>query len=193
MGSAVPDDVEQVALGFGAITVRPLRPSDRAAYWRFLCRLDPEDVRMRMGRLVRADRLLCDRLLHFDRRREEAFVALNACGAGLGVGRIVLDADGEIAVIVRSDMKHRGIGEALLERLVRFARAKGLAEICGYVMHENRAMLSLARKHGGRFVDAPLSSLVELRFPTSYAGTGAVQPSGASRKDLTAANCAGVK
>jgi acetyltransferase len=193
MGNAVPDDVEQVMLGFGAILMRPLRPSDRAAYWQFLCRLDPEDMRMRMGRLIRADRGLCDRLLHFDRRREEAFVALDAGGAVLGVGRIVLDADGEIAVIVRSDMKHRGIGEALLDRLLRFARTKGLAEICGYVMHENRPMLSLARKHGGRFVDAPLSSLVELRFPTGYAGTGAVQPSGASRKDLTAANCTGVK
>jgi acetyltransferase len=189
----MPSGFEQVTLDFGAIVVRPLRPDDRAAYCRFLRRLDPEDVRLRMGRPIRADRNLCDRLLQFDRRREEAFVALDAGGAILGVARIVLDAGGEIGVIVRSDMKHRGIGEVLLGRLVRFARAKGLAEIRGYVMHENRAMLGLARKHGCRFVDAPLSSLVELRFPTGYAGTGAVQPSGASRKDLTAANCAGVK
>jgi acetyltransferase len=175
MGAALPrgnaaDAVEHVALDFGAIAVRPLRPDDRAAYRRFLWRLDPEDVRLRMGRLMRADRRLYHRLLDFDRSREEAFVALDPGGAILGVGRIVLDAglgDGtaEIALIVRSDLKHHGIGQALLDRIVRFARANGLAEICGFVMHENRPMLSLARKHGGRFVDAPLSSLVELRFP----------------------------
>ncbi len=158
---------EQVGLAFGAILVRPLRPDDRLAYYRFLRRLDPEDVRLRMGRMIRADRRLCDRLLEFDRSREEAFVALDPDGAILGVARIVLDAGGEIAVIVRSDMKHRGIGDALLERIVRFAHGRGLAEIRGYVMHENWPMLSLARKHGGRFVNAPLSSLVELRFPTA--------------------------
>jgi len=168
----MPGAVERIVLGFGDIAVRPLRPDDRAAYCRFLGRLTPEDLRLRMGRLIRLDRKLCARLLEFDRSREEAFVALDAAGAILGVGRIVLDAGsgddrGEIAVIVRSDMKHRGIGEALLGRLLRFARASGLAEICGYVMHENRPMLSLARKHGGRFVDVPRSSLVELRFPTA--------------------------
>ncbi len=164
----MPGEVERIALGFGDIVLRPLRLGDRAAYCRFLGRLAPEDVRLRMGHLIRFDRKLCARLLEFDRSREEAFVALDAAGAAiLGVGRIVLDAGGEIAVIVRSDMKHRGIGEALLDRLLRFARASGLAEICAYVMHENRPMLSLARKHGGRFVDAPLSSLVELRFPTA--------------------------
>jgi acetyltransferase len=170
MGAALPDEVERIALDFGDIALRPLRPSDRIAYCRFLGRLAPEDVRLRMGGTIRFDRRLCARLLEFDRSREEAFVALDAGGAILGVGRIVLDAglgDGkaEIALIVRSDMKHRGIGEALLDHVTHFARARGLAEMCGYVMHENRPMLSLARKHGGRFVDVPLSSLVELRFP----------------------------
>ena len=164
--------VEHVALAFGTIVVRPLRPDDRAAYRRFLWRLDPEDVRLRMGRPVRADRRLYDRLLDFDRSREEAFVALDSGGDIVGVGRIVLDAAlgddrGEIALIVRSDMKHRGIGAALLGRIMRFARANGLAEMRGFVLHENRPMLNLARKHGGRFVDAPPSSLVELRFPTA--------------------------
>ena len=172
MGMLAASTAEQAALAFGAILIRPLRPDDRAAYCRFLGRLAPEDVRLRMGRPVRADRRLCDRFLEFDRSREEAFVALDSGAAILGVGRIVLEAGpgddgGEVAVIVRSDMKHRGIGEALLDRLVRFARANSLAEIRGYVMHENRSMLSLARKHGCRFVDAPLSSLVELRFPTA--------------------------
>jgi len=172
MATAMPGEVERVALAFGTILVRPLRPDDRAAYRRFLWRLDPEDIRLRMGRLMRADRRLYDRLLEFDRGREEAFVALGCNGAILGVGRIVLDAgladdSGEIALIVRSDMKHRGIGEALLDRVTRFARARGLAAMCGFVMYENRPMLNLARKHGARFVGTPLSSLAELRFPTA--------------------------
>ena len=172
MGAAAATTVERVTLAFGPILVRPLRPDDRLAYCNFLRRLAPEDVRLRMGRLVRADRRMCDRLLEFDRSREEAFVALDPDGVMLGVARIVLDAgladdSGEIALIVRSDMKHRGIGEALLDRVTRFARARGLAEMCGFVMYENRPMLNLARKHGARFVGGPLSSLAELRFPTS--------------------------
>jgi acetyltransferase len=157
------DEVEREVLGFGEFFLRPLRPDDRIAYYDFLRRLDREDVRLRMGHPVRADRRLCERLLNYDRAREEAFIALAADGAILGVARIVLEP-GEIAVIVRSDMKHRGIGEALLGRVVRFGRARGLVELSGYVLHENRPMLDLARKHGCRFVNEPRSSLVELRF-----------------------------
>src|SRR5258708_891198 len=92
MGTLAASTAERVALAVGAILVRPLRPDDRAAYCRFLGRLAPEDVRLRMGRPIRADRRLCDRFLEFDRSREEAFVALDSGAAILGVGRIVLEA-----------------------------------------------------------------------------------------------------
>jgi acetyltransferase len=142
---------ETAELAFGRIVLRPLRPGDRAAYWRFAAALSREDIRQRFGGAVRADARLLERLLNFDPAAEEAFAAFAAdgamLGAMLGVARIVFAA-AEIAVIVRSDMKHRGIGEALLFRLVRFCRERGIDVLHGFVLDENLPALTLARKHG---------------------------------------------
>jgi RimJ/RimL family protein N-acetyltransferase len=69
----------------------------------------------------------------------------------------------EIALIVRSDRARRGIGEALLRAALARAARQGLRTLSAVVLHENTAMLRLARKAG--FV--PCKSLgltVELEF-----------------------------
>jgi RimJ/RimL family protein N-acetyltransferase len=69
----------------------------------------------------------------------------------------------EIALIVRSDRARRGIGEALLRTALARAARQGLRTLSAVVLHENTAMLRLARKAG--FV--PCKSLglaVELEF-----------------------------
>lgn len=154
--------------GLGRIAIRRLRADDAPAYHRFCLSLTTEDIRLRFGRIIsRFDAAICRRLLDYDDAQETAFVALGGDGAVIGVGRLAAEADGaatEIALIVRSDLKRRGIGSALLEHLIGFCRARGVKELVGYVLHENVAMIELARRTGFRFADADASSQAELRL-----------------------------
>jgi acetyltransferase len=51
---------------------------------------------------------------------------------------------------VRSDVKRRGLGRVLLERIVQHALEHGMTELVGSVLAENRPMLALARIAGFR-------------------------------------------
>jgi acetyltransferase len=64
---------------------------------------------------------------------------------------------------VRSDLKHRGLGRALLQRLLRHAVDEGMTEVLGSVLAENRPMLALAEVAGFRAV-ARDGSMVSLRL-----------------------------
>jgi acetyltransferase len=50
--------------------------------------------------------------------------------------------------MVRSDMKGRGLGYALLDALVAYGRRVGLDEIFGEALMENTTMLRLAKELG---------------------------------------------
>jgi acetyltransferase len=139
-----------------ALTVRPIRPEDEPQHRAFLERLDPEDVRMRVfhavGSLPRSE---LARLTQIDYGREMAFVA-ERCGPDrrpetIGAVRIVADPDqveAEFGIVVRSDLKGRGLGRLLLQRMIRYARAQGLQRLVAVVLRENDAMLALARGLG---------------------------------------------
>ncbi len=111
------------------------------------------------------------RYTQIDYDREMAFVAVGqgpgASGETLGVVRGIFDPDfacAEFAILVRSDQKGRGLGHALLEKLVRHCRARGAREVVGQVLPDNRAMLELAHALGfeSRFV--PGEGVVEVRL-----------------------------
>jgi acetyltransferase len=59
-------------------------------------------------------------------------------------------ATAEIALVVRSDLKRRGIGSALLRHVMTWTRAAGLRRLVGHVMSDNRIMLRLALAAGFR-------------------------------------------
>jgi acetyltransferase len=54
----------------------------------------------------------------------------------------------EFAVIVRSDLKGKGLGWSLMQQLIAYAQHEGLSEIFGSVLHENTTMLRLCRELG---------------------------------------------
>ncbi|PKA45170.1 GNAT family N-acetyltransferase [Rhizobium sullae] len=56
-----------------------------------------------------------------------AFVAINPAGQLVGVSRLVIDAGrewGDYDLLVRSDQQRIGLGTALLQQLLLFARAE---------------------------------------------------------------------
>jgi acetyltransferase len=72
-------------------------------------------------------------------------------GALLGVARLVADPDytkGEYAILLRSDLKGRGLGWRLMQHLIAYARSEGLAEVQGSVLAENTTMLRMCRELG---------------------------------------------
>jgi acetyltransferase len=95
------------------------------------------------------------RLTQIDYDREMAFVAVERGDEGrdltLGVARAVADPDNvraEFAIIMRSDMKGRGLGAILLKKIIRYCQDRGTQELVGQVLAENTRMLNLAKNLG---------------------------------------------
>jgi acetyltransferase len=152
--------------GFQGLSLRPIRPEDAAAAIRYFGRLDPEDVRMRFFRPMRElSPALLARLTQIDYDREMAFVLLDRSGDILGVSRLVADPDNvkaEFAVSVRSDLKGRGLGRLLMQRLIDYARTRGIGEIYGDVLEDNVMMLALAREMGCKVTGGARSGAVRV-------------------------------
>jgi acetyltransferase len=144
----------------GPVGIRPIRPEDEALYAAFFARLTPEDQRLRFFS-VRPDlshRFLA-RMTQIDYSREMAFVAVaKTTGELLGVVRFVADPDytqGEYAILVRSDLKGRGLGWRLMQHLIAYARAEKLEQLYGCVLAQNTTMLRMCRELGFRVEPEP--------------------------------------
>jgi len=133
----------------GAV-LRPIRPEDAGAIDALFARLAPEDIRMRFFAPVKEmPRAMLARLTQIDYDREMALVIETAPGELTGVVRISCDPDNteaEFAVLVRSDLKGKGRGTLLMQRIIAYARGRGVGEIWGDILRENTGMIALARE-----------------------------------------------
>jgi len=139
--------------GIGDVRLRPIRPEDERLYQAFLARVTTGDLRLRLMAPVRElSHQFVARLTQIDYAREMAFVALSSGEDDLiGVVRLHADPDyqrAEFAVLVRSDLKGRGLGWQLMQHLIAYARAEGLAILFGNVLAENSTMLRMCRELG---------------------------------------------
>ena len=152
-----PAELEETVLWRGRkITLQPIRPEDEPEHAAFFARLDADDIALRFFGATRTfDHARLARFTQVDYDREMAFIATASAAGGraetLGVARAVSDPDNdaaEFAVIVRSDLKGQGLGRLLMDKIVRYCRARGLRELNGDVLARNTAMLALARSLG---------------------------------------------
>jgi acetyltransferase len=95
------------------------------------------------------------RLTQIDYEREMAFLAAaldsNGTEETLGVARAVTDPDNinaEFGIIVRSDLKHSGLGTLLMQKMIRTLREHGTQRLVATVSADNQHMLSLAKELG---------------------------------------------
>jgi acetyltransferase len=144
-----------IVAGGTSYSVRPMKPADAALYPRFLERVMPDDMRLRFLVATRTlSRETLVRLSQLDYDRDIAFIAVDADKGELaGVVRYSSDPDhvsAEFSAHVRSDLKGRGLGRAMMRILIDYARADGLAELTGVVLRENAEMLKLASSLGFR-------------------------------------------
>ena len=144
---------EVVITGIGRVVIRPIRPEDEALYALFFSRLMPEDIRMRFftAKPDLSFKFLA-RLTQIDYAREMAFVAIGAeAGELLGVARLIADPDytrAEYGVLVRSDLKAKGLGWRLMQRLITYAEREKLKELYGQVLASNTTMLQMCAEMG---------------------------------------------
>jgi acetyltransferase len=135
------------------ILLRPVRPEDEPLYGPFLAAVTPHDLRLRFFAPVKEfGHVFVARFTQIDYARAMAFIAIaETSGEMLGVVRLHSDANyerGEYAVLVRSDLKGRGLGYLLMQMIIEYARAEGLRRIEGQVLSENTAMLEMCKKLG---------------------------------------------
>lgn len=146
---------EQMNLPDGReVKLRPIQATDRDLLVDFAQGLSLES---RYQRFFSARDFLpgeVDRLTDIDYEREMALIAVVGCGSTekeVGVARYIRDATGDgcdIAIVISDAWQHRGLGERLLDALLRIATTKGIRYATGITLSTNYGMIRLARKVG---------------------------------------------
>lgn len=137
------------------LVIRSIEPGDITAIQRCFKRLSPQDVRRRfMHAMSELPAPMAQRLCRIDPAMEAAFVLMDetVTPAELrGVGRIFVDEasnTAEFSVLVEREWTRIGLGALLMQQLVDESRRRGLSELWGYVLMENRPMLQLCKELG---------------------------------------------
>src|SRR5262245_4137868 len=93
-----------------------------------------------------------DKLSHLNYQHDMAFIALDeSTGRMLGLVRLKEELDeetAEFAILVRSRLKGHGLGWLLMQRVIDYAKEKGLRRVYGDVLAENSAMLQMSAELG---------------------------------------------
>jgi len=132
---------------------RPIRPEDEPLIHELLRHVTPEDLRLRFfAPMKEFSHEFIARLTQLDYARAMAFVAIDETSNQLvGVVRLHSDSvyeSGEYAILLRSDLKGKGLGWALMQMMIEYAKAEGLKTIAGDVLHDNTVMLEMCRSLG---------------------------------------------
>jgi RimJ/RimL family protein N-acetyltransferase len=143
----------QATRGGEHIVIRRFQPEDKTRYADFLRDVSAEDLRLRffarVGELSAAEG---NRLSHLDYSHEMAFIALDEkTDEILGLVRLrdeLDEATAEFAILVRSRLKGHGLGWLLMQRVIDYAKEKGLRRVYGDVLAENASMLQMTEELG---------------------------------------------
>jgi acetyltransferase len=146
---------EKVTVAGTELLLRPIRPEDGERLHAFYENATPSDMRLRffMARREVPHSELA-RYCQIDYEREMTFVALvPGSGSPVMAGEVrgVCDPDNlkaEFAMQVAPAWQGKGLGRALLDKLIRYLRERGTQEVTGQCLVENVAMAKLARRSG---------------------------------------------
>ncbi|MGE5777761.1 MAG: GNAT family N-acetyltransferase [Hyphomicrobiales bacterium] len=153
-----PKELEEtLALRDGrTLLLRPVRPEDEPAFQDLFSHMSAQDIRMRFFAPKRMlSHAFAARMTQIDYDRDLALVLTEPGSPGkakvYGVASIAADPDGEkaeYAIMLRSDMTGRGLGSLLTRRTIEHCRRRGIREIFGEVLRENKPMLRICKDFG---------------------------------------------
>jgi len=151
------ESVEQLRDG-AALRMRPLRPEDEPKLIDLAAHMSREDFRLRFfTAALGLTHAVAARLSQLDYDRELGLLA-ECDGVTLGVAHFFADPDklrAEYAIAVRSDWKGRGLGFALMTRLIDIARQRGIGQLVGQVLRDNEPMLQMCGELNFRIIPNP--------------------------------------
>lgn len=181
-----PKELEQsVDWNQRKLLIRPIRPEDETTLGDLIASLDAEDARMRFfGAMRSLPRSQLARFTQIDYDREMALVAIERDSQGaersLGEVRAVADPDNQaadFAIVVRSDIKGKGLGRLLLASMIDYCRARGTGELRGETLAANQRMQHLAMDLGFTLRAGADMGTVELRLALHHQTVGALSES----------------
>lgn len=153
--------------------LRPIVPEDEPSLRSAFGRLSREDVRNRFFVPLRVlDHVMAARFTQIDYDRQMALVLTDPGPPGRteihGVVRLIEDPDrtrAEFAIVVARRLSGRGIGTALLRRVIDYARSRGVVELYGDVLRDNGRMLALCDRLGfSRHFEPGSSGVIRVRM-----------------------------
>ena len=158
------------------LLLRPVRPEDEPALHTLFERLSLDEIRLRFLHAMRVlTHQMAARFTQIDYDREMALVLFEQTGLSegqlQGVVRFIADPDNEraeFAILLHRDMTGLGLGPLLMRRIIDYAARRGIAELHGEVLAENRSMLKLCDAFGFSKRRNPEDGgviLVSLRLP----------------------------
>ncbi len=138
-----------------AMNIRPVQPGDASAYRDILSRTTEEDRYCRFFHVVNHFDL-CDISRFVDPRPDmigliaEDRGAASVTSAPLGVAHAFFIQPGcaELAIVVANDVRRRGVGRQLVERLLCELRAARCERAIAYALSTNASFGALARRLG---------------------------------------------
>lgn len=155
-----PKELEEpVTLNDGrSFLLRPVRPEDEPAFHLGFTKLTPEEIQLRFFTPMKTlTHVMAARFTQIDYDREMALVLAEHGTPGQsaigGVARLAADPDNEraeFAIIVGQELTGQGLGHLMMERLIAYAKRRGIGELYGEVLRRNATMLSLCEKLGFR-------------------------------------------
>jgi GNAT superfamily N-acetyltransferase len=160
------------------VLIRPVRPDDKPLFVSGFEHLSEESRYLRfMGSKTALSVSDLEFFTELDHEDHEAIGALDPfTGEGLGVARYIRVPDqpqsAEAAVVVIDEWQGRGLGTALLERLVESARDHGIERFMASLFTDNRSMLALFEGIGDvEVIDTEGSTMeIDVAFSTDDRG-----------------------
>jgi len=135
------------------LRVRPVSPDDESRLADLFEHVRPEDVRFRfLSPLRHVGHDLLAQLVGVDHIYNENYLAFAEDGETLLASAMIVStsdsSEAEVAIAVRSDYRHKGVGWTMLNYVAGIAERNGLRSIISYECADNRETIALESEMG---------------------------------------------
>jgi len=133
--------------------VRPVEPADKEALADFFRHVSRDDLRFRfLSPIPEVRDSLLEDLIDVDHDHKEDYIALDIDDktiiASAMIGASEDKSEAEVAIVVRSDYKHRGMSWTFLEYVIDEARRNGIQKLQSIESRSHHAAITLEKEMG---------------------------------------------